>query len=79
MKTAESVWCKNVDGDFTVEVERIGDRMGRLTVTHDDSEEVLHEEDVTLAQNPLFGVDPDDEAEWKGIALTTIDEFNEAS
>ena len=76
MKTTESIWCKTVDEDFTVEVERIGDRMGRLTVVHDDTEEVLHEEEVTLGVNPLFGIDPDDEDTWKEIALSTIDEFN---
>lgn len=75
-KTDDTVWSQSVDGgDFTVEVESTGGYQGKLVVYSEKDEEIIHEEEVGLAYNALFGPDHDDVEQWKETALRVIDEY----
>lgn len=70
------IWRVTVDdGSFECKVVRTDDYTGQLVVIHIGTDEVLLDQEVTLAYRALFGPDVDDVRTWQVLSLTVIDQW----
>lgn len=68
----ETVWESELDHKYCVRVTRTLPYKGRLTIT--EEEKVLHEQDVGLSYDAIFGPDAADVDEWQNIAMKFVDQ-----
>lgn len=69
---AEIIWESQLDGVFDCKVERIDERVGRLTVI-DQFDRMLLNKEVGLSYGAMFGPDVSDIALWEDMIIKVID------
>jgi hypothetical protein len=73
-QSENSVWYNTVDqGTWEVEVTRVTDYQGELTVRRASDDEVILCEVVGLAYGAIFGPDVDDVEQWQDKVIKAID------
>jgi len=73
MSEDEIVWQGELDGRYKVTVLRTGPYRGTLRIEDVDDGRKLHEQDVGLMFNALFGPDVADVARWQEIPIRVVD------
>ena len=71
----ENIWEAKLDEKFNCKVERLTERTGHLSVTNDETKEVILNKDVGLSYGALFGPDVDDVAYWQDLCVEAVDEI----
>lgn len=68
------VWASELDERYLVEVQRLGPDTGLLVAfDHNNDDQVIHEEEVSLAYGAVFGPDIEDVTAWQDRIEAIVD------
>lgn len=73
MGQAEQIWEAVLDGRYRVSVARVAPYRGHLEVVDNQTGTKLHEEEVGLSYDAMFGPDLSDVARWQETAVDVVD------
>lgn len=73
MTDEQQVWQATLDERYRVMVTRTAPYEGLLQVVDTEGGELLHEEEVVVSYDAIFGPDVADVARWQEIAMRIVD------
>lgn len=73
MAEENQVWEGILDDRYRVTVTRTAPDQGQLKIVDTKDDTCLHEEEVSLSYDAIFGPDVADVARWQEIAVEVVD------